>query len=134
MNKKVILALIVVVGIAGGLIYKFGPISSINKLTGEITEVGENFIVVKGYLRKEGRVVQFIITPNTEFNKSILAVSSEKLAAPGPVAPERRIVKGEKTDLVVGKVLVVYSQDNLLTVSKTEAIKIDYVGGYEFSK
>lgn len=132
-NKKWVLTLagLLVLVAAFFVINWFYGGDSIHKATAQIIEVKDGSIIVEAFIG-QNQTVEFQLTNETVLNKSIAVITEEQLKADDPFTPERRIVGGAISDLIVGKNIVIYSKENLVRSKKATATRIDYVGGLDY--
>ena len=128
------LVLVVVLAVAISIIVKTDIVSfgSSSMGNGAIKEVGEDFVVIEGFVQEENgetelMTVTFSISPRTTFKKSALIVTHENQVEGGTFTPE--VVEGEGSfdDITVGlPVSGVKAKGELVDGGSARATEIHY--------
>lgn len=126
-NKTVIpLLLVVVVAIGAYFAYSKNKLPPVYYMTGTIVETGNNLLKVEGEVGGKTKMINFVLNEYTALNEAVLVVSAEKIKSGEPFEPERKNQSGEISDLVVGKSVVIYALEDLLSHRNATAVKINY--------
>lgn len=137
MNKKEIflssLVLILVIGF--GIFYvpkinnffKKAPAPVQNEMSGTITEVKGNSIVVEGLVGNKNKSITFAMTSETILKNSSRTITLEQMKSGKPFVPKYEEKVGKMSDFTVNlKIDKIRSQENLLVANNAIATEIDY--------
>lgn len=136
MNKRLIWALVLIVTLVVVFVffYYFKKQPASYKMTGQVTEVKSDSIVVKGTVEvlvesqlstKENRTIEFVITPETVFNKTAYIIP-KNIKNGVTFTPETVKSFGAKSDLTPGLAVQLESRDNLFDLDNASILNINY--------
>ena len=95
-------------------------------LTGRVSEVKSDSILVSRSTEGKDEVFEFIITTETTFTKDVIVISASQLESGKSFAPETKVLPGQFSDLAKDMVIRIKSTGNLPKSDKAEATEINY--------
>lgn len=141
-NKIIISGLLAIMIVLTGLFYSSGseffkpkgPVSQnvpdasyISSMTGQISEIKNDAILVSGTVGNEAKVIEFVITPKTIFTKDTIVISADQAASGKSFAPRTEVTSGNRVELIKDMTVRIKTPDNLLETDKAEAFEINYI-------
>lgn len=100
---------------------------SYDEMTGRISEVKNNTILVSWSVGSENETIEFTITPETVLRKEMIVVSAEQAGSGKSYTPETKMLSGQISDLKEGMLVRVKAKENLVGVSQAEALELSYI-------
>lgn len=136
MIKKIgILAIIL--GLLGIILffYKSFKADTIYEISGLVTEVKNNAIVVTGAVgslnpedtHKEEKTIEFSVTSATVLINHLVAITSDQIKSGESFSPKIEVKPGAVSDLVINTRIRVKSKNNLFANNKATAVEISYI-------
>ncbi len=130
MNKKIpILILVcVVLAVVGYSFYRMNQ-NAIRVMTGNIIGIDTGTIILEGEINQAKRVVEFTITDNTKFRKTVRVITEEQIRSGKPYVAETREEETTMAGLMEDKSaqnIKITSKENLAKKARATATEAHY--------